>query len=467
VRDKNRGEMENQTNEEGLREKSKKASLKDGVSFSVMDGFGLRYITPFALALGAGNTLIGVLNSLPNLLGTTSQLISNKVVEKTTRKKLVLTGVITQGIMWLPLILIALGYFFLGISTALASILLIVFYSLITVAGAFVGPAWNSWMKDLVNRDVGEYFGKRSKFVNVSVLISMLVAGFVLDYFKKGNVGFGFLILFSVALIGRFLSAYFLSKKYEPPISYSSEYYFSFLQFVKKMRKNNFGRFVIFFSLISFATAIASPFFSVYMLKDLSFNYYQFTIITVTSILTTVLSLSFWGKSSDKYGNLMVMKVTGWFVFLIPVLWAFSPLVISWNPNYILPYLILVEALSGFLWAGLNLSSVNFIYDAVTRERMALCVSYNAIIAALGTFIGAFIGGFFVDNFPLIMGLNPIIFIFLLSATLRILVAMFMLPRVREVRPVEFFDLGKSIRDKILETPKHLGGLMGIRRAGY
>lgn len=459
--------MENQFNEEVLREKSKKASLKDGISYSVMDGFGLRYITPFALAMGAGNTIIGILNSLPNLLGTTSQLVSNKVVEKTTRKKLVLTGVITQAILWLPLILIALGYFFLGLSTGLAVILLVVFYSLLTVAGSFVGSAWNSWMKDLVNRDVGAYFGRRTKLVNISVLISMLLGGFILDYFKKGNVGFGFLILFSIAVIGRMFSAYFLSKKYEPKITYSSEYYFSFFQFVKKMRKNNFGRFAIFFSLISFATAIASPFFSVYMLKNLSFNYYQFTIITVTSIITTVLSLSFWGKSSDKYGNLMVMKVTGWFVFLIPVLWAFTPLIISWNSSFILPYLILVEALSGFLWAGLNLSSANFIYDAVTRERMALCVTYNAIIAAIGTFLGAIIGGFFADNFTTIFGFNPIIFIFLLSATLRILVAIFMLPRVREVRPVEFFDLGKTIRDKILETPKHLGGLMGIRRAGY
>ncbi len=460
--------MENKNNEEVLREKSKKYSLKDGVSFSVMDGFGLRYITPFALAMGAGNAMIGVLNSLPNLLGTASQLISNKVVEKTTRKKLVLTGVIAQGVMWLPLILIALGYFLWGMSTALAAVLLLVFYSLLAVAGAFVGPAWNSWMKDLVNRDVGAYFGRRSKFVNISVLLSMLAAGFILDYFKKGNVGYGFLILFSIAVIGRFSSAYFLSKKYEPPMTYSSEYYFSFLQFVKKMRRNNFGRFVIFFSLISFATAIASPFFSVYMLKNLSFNYYQFTLITVTSIITTVLSLSFWGRSSDKYGNLMVMKVTGWFVFLIPVLWAFSPWIISVNPKLILPYLVLVEALSGFLWAGLNLSSVNFIYDAVTRERMALCVSYNAIIAAFGTFLGALIGGYFSsDKFGTILGFHPIIFIFLLSATLRILVAMFMLPRVREVRPVEFFDLGKTIRNKLLETPKHLGGLMGIRRAGY
>ena len=460
--------MKNQTNEEVLKEKSKKASLKDGVSYSVMDGFGLRYITPFALAMGAGNTMIGVLNSLPNLLGTTSQLVSNKVVEKTTRKKLVLTGVRIQALMWLPLILIAAGYFLLGISSALASVLVLVFYSLLTVAGAFVNPAWNSWMKDLVTKDIGTYFGKRSKFVNISVLLSMLVAGLILDYFKKGNADLGFLVIFAVALAGRSLSAYFLSKKYEPQITYSSGYYFSFLQFVKKMRKNNFGRFVIFFSLISFATAIASPFFSVYMLKNLSFNYYEFTFITVTSILTTVLSLSFWGKSSDKYGNLMVMKVTGWFVFLIPVLWAFSPLVISLNPNFILPYLILVEALSGFLWAGLNLSSVNFIYDAVTRERMALCVSYNAILAAFGTFLGALMGGFFSsDKFVTIFGLNPIIFVFLLSATIRLLVAIFMLPRVREVRPVEFFDLGRTIRNKILETPKQLGGLMGIRRAGY
>ena len=46
-------------NEEALREHSKYLGIQDACAWSVMDGFGLRYVTPFALALGANNRQIG------------------------------------------------------------------------------------------------------------------------------------------------------------------------------------------------------------------------------------------------------------------------------------------------------------------------------------------------------------------------------------------------------------------------
>ena len=48
--------------EEKLIERAKKISVKEGSAHSVMEGFGSRYITPFALAIGANNAQIGLLN---------------------------------------------------------------------------------------------------------------------------------------------------------------------------------------------------------------------------------------------------------------------------------------------------------------------------------------------------------------------------------------------------------------------
>ena len=64
------------------------------------------------------------------------------------------------------------------------------------------------------------------------------------------------------------------------------------------MPYSNFGKFVIFISIISFATAIASPFFAVYMLKDLDMSILSYTIITVGSALTSLLFLPVWGNLS-------------------------------------------------------------------------------------------------------------------------------------------------------------------------
>jgi len=67
-------------NEAELKEKTKKMSIREGIASSVMDGSGGRYITPYALAIGASNAQIGLLTSIPSLLGNLSQLFTAKAI---------------------------------------------------------------------------------------------------------------------------------------------------------------------------------------------------------------------------------------------------------------------------------------------------------------------------------------------------------------------------------------------------
>jgi len=60
-------------------EKSKDYSIKDGSFYSVMVGFGVNYLTPFALRLGASVADVGLLQTLPQLLGSAAQLLYSRV----------------------------------------------------------------------------------------------------------------------------------------------------------------------------------------------------------------------------------------------------------------------------------------------------------------------------------------------------------------------------------------------------
>ena len=436
--------------EEKLKANSRDTSIKEGSVYSVSDGFGLRYITPYALALGASNAHIGILNSLPSLLGTFSQLYSIKAMNKISRKKICFYSAVFQAIMWLPIILLGLMFFVFHIDSMTTPTLLVAVYTLLVIGGAFYGPAWNSWMKDLVSaKESGIYFGMRSRICGAAALFSMLVAGFVLDYFKELDIFFGFAILFLVAFIARSISAFLFTKKYEPEFKPEKEYYFDFWQFLKKMRSNNFGRFVIFVSLLNFAVAIASPFFAVYMLKDLQFSYVIYTIIVMTSSFSVLIFVPIWGKFADKYGNIKVLQLCGSVVFIVPIAWLAAPFLLSHHPGLLVPYLILIEFFSGFAWAGFNLSASNFIFDAVTRQRMALCVAYDNILNSLGAFIGAMIGGLISSFSFVFLGLSSLLFLFLLSGIMRIIIYFAMIPRIREVREVKKFGL-KEAKDQIL-----------------
>ena len=436
------------------REKAKKIAIIEGSFSSVMDGFGQRYITPYALALGASNFVIGLLSSLPQLLGNLSQLPVIKLMKNKKRKNIIMASVFTQAFLWLPIILVGFFYFYLKISSALAASLLIIFYTLMIIAGATAGPVWNSLMKDIVKENQGEYFGKRSRITGFIGILSMIIAGVILNYFGKDNF-LGFFIILLIACIGRFCSGYMFTRQYEPEFKYDEGYYFSPIEFIKKMSSNNFGRFVILVSGISFATAIAAPFFAVYMLRDLNFSYIDFTLVTLSAPLATLLFVPVWGKFADKFGNLKVLKITGYLIPLIPVYWLGTLLIIPFNSKILLvTYLFICEIISGFAWSGFNLCSVNFIYDAVTRQRMALCATYYNILNAFGTLFGGLLGGILASQSQ-IFGIKSILFVILLSGILRLLMFVITIKGVKEVRTVQDFDVNHHLRKRI----KHYLGI--------
>src|SRR3989344_5165284 len=401
--------------EEKLKAKARSISIKEGSAYSVSEGFGLRNITPYALALGANNKHIGFLSSIPGLLGTLSQLYALKLMTKISRKKIAFYGALLQAVMWLPIIFLGILFFFFNIDHSLIPTLLIFIYTLVVLFGSFFGPAWSSWMKDIVSNNQGKYFGRRNKICGFVALVSMMIAGFILDYFKKTKLIYGFMIIFGIAFLFRAISSFLFLKKYEPEIKYEKKYYFSFFQFIKAMAKNNFGRFVLYVSLIQFATAISSPFIAVYMLNHLKFDYITFTII--------------------------------------PILWLVSPL-FSGRINLVL-YLLVIEAFSGIVWAGFNLSSANFVYDAVTRQRMGLCVAYFNILNGMGIFFGAIIGGFISSADFTFFGLSPILFILLLGGIARVIISLIMAPKISEVKKVKKFKL-KDAKEKTLKLPFYI-----------
>jgi MFS family permease len=423
---------------------AKKISIKEASAYSFMDGFGLRYITPYALAVGASNTQVGLLSSLPSLLGNLSQLFTLEAMKRWSRKKIVFSAVFLQAVMWLVLILAGTFYFVFDLKEITPDLVVIV-YTLLILFGAFGGPAWTSWMKDLVTVDSGKYFGRRSRIATTISLICMFIGGFLLDYFKQTKIFIGFIILFFIAFVGRSFSAYFIRKQYEPRFEHDEKYYFTFMQFIKRSYTNNFGKFAIYYALISFAVNITSPFLAVYMLKDLNFSYSYFMAVSLASVVTTLLFVGLWGKFSDKYGNLKTMNITGLLIPFLPLLWLCSMFFKTTTSVFI--YLLIVECLSGLIWAGFNLAAGNFIYDAVSRQRIAICTCYFNIISGVGVLIGATLGGIISSHSFTFFGLSPILFVFLLGGIARILIYLAMNSKIKEVRAVKPFVLKDHIGD--------------------
>lgn len=422
-------------------ERSLQHSLKDATAFATMTGIGETYLSAFALFLKASTPQIGLLASVPPMLASLVQLLSAWLGRVTGRRKeIILVGASIQAFAWLPILWLPL------LVPEHAVPLLIMSVVLYHGGAHLTTPQWSSLLGDIVPpRKRGRFFAQRTRLITAMTFTSLMTGGLLLHYFnERGSTVYGFIVLFSVAIIARMVSIYQLSRMHDPSGHVAALEFPVGRGWWERLRHSNAVRFSLFFALMQFSVAIASPFFTVYMLRDLQFSYLAFTVNTGTAIFAQFLTLSQWGRISDVFGNRRILVVTGLFIPLMPLLWVFSSNV--W-------YLIAIQALSGFSWAGFSLSASNFIYDLITPNRRATYLAVHNVLASVGIFSGAVLGGYLGTIMPTQLTLfgetyswlSPLFGVFVVSTLARAAVVMLLTPKLREVRSVREISLSQVI----------------------
>jgi len=438
--------VKKETAEEKKRHDARRRSIEEGIFATARFSFGDRYIAPFAIAINSSNAIVAMLSSVGGLLGPLTQLFSSRLIEKHSRKKIVLTSVFFEALTWLPLIVIAI-LFYKEVITNILPLFLLLSFALFIVLANIGGPAWFSWMGDIVDKEYrGRWFSKRNLIHGFFSVILALGAAFFLDYFKKNNwTIFGFIILFSLAFIARLLSWKTIREQYEPKIKLEKEHYFSFWEFLSKAPTNNFGKFTIFRAFFSFACAISGPLLVVYLLRQIQFSYTMYMIIILAGTVFSLMIMELWGKFADKYGNYEILFLTSILIPMIPILWILSP-----NPYYLI---IIPSIIGGISWAGFNLASINFIYDNVTPQKRGLAVAYYNMLNGIGIFLGAGLGAILIQ-FLTISIIKPLFLIFIIGGIARIAVVVFWIPKIKETRKIKKFKSTTALKEIIFKEGK-------------
>lgn len=413
--------------------RSLKYSIRDGSWWSVMVGFGESYFSAFGVFLQATAFQITLLASIPQLLSSLLQLTAVKLTNIfRSRQTIVLINVFLQACM-LPLILL--------FSWLTKSVW--VFIALVTlyfVFGQMASPAWSSWMGDLVNEDVrGRYFGKRNRYITFATFLSLVTAGLILNYFSTFNKFIGFAILFLIACMGRLVSCYYLSLKFEPKVQIREPKSYGFFTFLRSIHTNNFGIFSLFTMLMIFAVNIAGPLFVFFWLTYLNFSYLQLMVLIAAEQIVTFIMVTHWGANADHYGNKTILWASSYLASLIPLWWL---LALYLAPTYIFPLAICIQVFSGFSWSGFNLSSSNFIYDSVEPENRIRLTSYYTALRGIAIFVGGTIGGLLIAtkfSSPVLSKVFPHGFyiVLLLSFIARLSVTILFIKKIHDAKPKE------------------------------
>ena len=118
------------------------------------------------------------------------------------------------------------------------------------------------------------------------------------------------------------------------------------------------------------------------------------------------------------------------------MLWLFSADIL---------FLMLIQVFGGFVWAGFNLASANFIFDAVSPPKRARCVAYRGLVNGFCVLAGSLLGGYVAVRMPSSFHFGvwrwaprfSLPMVFFLSGLFRFVAAGFFLRKFKEVRAVE------------------------------
>jgi len=186
---------------------------------------------------------------------------------------------------------------------------------------------------------------------------------------------------------------------------------------------------------VNMSTQIAGPYFVAYMLNDLHFSYLQFTVATSMVLIIQIFATRQWGPITDRYGNRVVLQITGIALPVLPLLWFIST-------NFY--YILFIQVLAGIMWGGWWLSSLNFTLDAVTAPKRARCSAYMNFTSCIGVFAGAMLGAFLSSRAqniidavaPNLSIVSPLYLVFLVSSIVGLIVVAIFLRKFHEVRQV-------------------------------
>jgi MFS family permease len=373
--------------------------------------------TAAAVRLHAPNWLIPLMGSLPILLGAAGQFLLPRFANSAKgRKHYVLIGVHLQ----------ALGFFLCGYTGFLPEpIAAYGFVALFALAGLFgnlTGAFWMSWMADLVPAAVrGRHFAWRNVFFAWSNLAVSLTAGLIARRFDTHTAPWIFFAaVFSVSGLLRYASYQAMRRQFEPPPS--PEMPATPLHLVHRLQlPSGFAFYALSSALFQGAANIAGPFFAVWYLRDLHFNYFNLAIATSCTVIGSILALRFWGALADRKGHSHVLRLSGLLIVLVP-----------WPYLFIRdPLLIFVMNLyGGACWAGYNLANFNRMLEVSGQERKSQVIAFFTLINGVSlTFFGV-LAGFLADRVPQLFD-APLQSMFLISGVLRFAVWALFLRRLR------------------------------------
>lgn len=388
-------------------------------------------LSSFLIDLGASPFEIGMAVSLPmlaNLLQPLGALLSNR---SHSRRNYGIWTFLPSRLLWLVLLIaLILKGSNANFSNELVYLTLtLVFTS--NILAALGSASWMSWLAALVPAKLrGRYYSVRSIVSNVTGLLCLPIASFIIANWQGGSItGYGLVLSGGIlAGVASLTCQQFMidinPQKYRTAcqIEYQSEREREqeypqtnlFNNLIAPFYDRNLIVFLIYVAFWGFAVNLSAPFFNLYMLENLGVDITWVTVFSSLSSGANMLMLLVWGRLSDRFGNRPLLIFVGIAIAITPLFWLITSLAQVQDQLWL--YLIVFHLFLGGTWAAIDLGSNNIQIGIAPMEHHATFFAIASAIAGVSSALGTTVGGALAQyaHYEGIFG------VFVLSAILRL-----------------------------------------------
>jgi MFS family permease len=369
-------------------QRGKRALVKDAAWASMVGAlYGGVILVGFALELGATPWQIGLLAAAP-FLAQLAQLPAIALIERIRqRRKIAVTSVSVSRLMIGGLALLAI---FPDRESALYALLAA--QVVITLFGSVGGCSVNSWLHQLLAREgLGALFSRRLFWSTVLASAGALAAGYLVQHWPGTDRLDAYALSFVTAALVGFISTYYLATVPEPAMVRTGPPTPLGEMLRMPFRDAQFRRVIVFMAAWNFASNLAAPFITVYLLKQLAFGMGTATTLWISSQLANALTMYLWGRLSDRLSNKAILAVAlpAYFGCLIALPFTALPTLHALT----LPLLYVIHIAMGAAAGGIALATGNLGLKLAPQGRGTAYLAAIGLAGAAAGGIAAIAGG--------------------------------------------------------------------------
>jgi predicted MFS family arabinose efflux permease len=262
--------------------------------------------------------------------------------------------------------------------------------SLYWTGGQCAGPLWIDWIAQYCPRNEFErFFGKRTAVIQIVTLAVFL--GFA--YFIEWGLSYAWVFAFSaLARLGSLVTFLYALRKSKGLASTNATVLAGEETYWRgdshRTAVKIFAIFVLAGGAFRFAVNTSSPFFLTYMIEDLKLTTIDYVWLSSVPLIGKVLFQINWARGKLQGYQYLGVQTSCIMISFLPWLWTLSD-------DFL--YLILIQAMSGLFWGGLEFMHVMLAQNLAYGQSRKYASVQQAVfqVCAVG---GALLGGVLLDH---------------------------------------------------------------------